>query len=131
MTHAQISYMMSRIRSVNTNPDITLRHHLKTLGIKNYGLHSKVPENSDVVIPSTKIAFFVDECFWYGCNRCYKMPTSNKRFWSNKLENNIKRDKNATMMHKAYGWIVARFWEHQMNGDLMDVDRKVLDIGAI
>ncbi len=131
MTHAQRSYVMSRIRSVNTKPEIALRRHLRALGIKNYRLHSKVPGTPDVVIPSAKIALFVDGCFWHGCSRCYKAPTSNKRFWSNKLEKNINRDKKVTRMLKASGWVVARFWEHQMNGDLRDIDRKLLDIGAI
>ena len=131
MTHAQRSYVMSRIRSVNTKPEIALRRHLRALGIKNYRLHSKVPGTPDVVIPSAKIALFVDGCFWHGCSRCYKAPTSNKRLWSTKLEQNINRDKKVTRMLKASGWVVARFWEHQMNGDLRDVDRKLLDIGAI
>ena len=131
MTRAQRSYVMSRIRSTNTKPEIALRRHLRSLGVTNYRLHSKVPGTPDVVIPSAKIALFVDGCFWHGCRRCYKAPTSNKRFWSNKLERNINRDKKVTRLLRASGWTVARFWEHQMDGDLRSVDRKLLDIGAI
>ncbi|MBC8430952.1 MAG: hypothetical protein H8D96_03435 [Desulfobacterales bacterium] len=33
-----------------------------------------------------KVALFVDGCFWHGCPRCYRPPSSNKDYWQEKFK---------------------------------------------
>ena len=130
LTKAQRSYVMSRIKSNNTKPELAFRMHLRGMGIKNYTTHAKITGTPDVVIASSKIALFVDGCFWHGCPTCYKAPQSNRNFWRKKVERNINRDKETARLLRASGWKVARFWEHQLIGDMSSVDRKLLEIGV-
>jgi DNA mismatch endonuclease (patch repair protein) len=65
----------------------------------------------DFVFPKAKVAIFVDGCFWHGCKRCFRMPTSNIEFWTAKIERNRKRDRRVLLQLKKDGWIVMRISE--------------------
>ncbi len=39
-----------------------------------------------------------------------------KRYWQAKIERNIKRDRRVTKSLTTDGWIVLRFWEHDVFG---------------
>lgn len=65
----------------------------------------------DFVFPKAKVAIFVDGCFWHGCKRCFRMPTSNIEFWTSKIERNRKRDRRVLLQLKKDGWKVMRISE--------------------
>ena len=75
----------------------------------------KIPGKPDFIFPKQKIAVFVDGCFWHGCPKCYKKPKTNKKFWKEKIEGNIKRDKKNRAKLRREGWKVLRIWEHDIN----------------
>ena len=68
----------------------------------------------DFIFPKYKIAIFVDGCFWHNCPKCYIKPKTNIRFWNKKITDNINRDKAVNKFLKKNGWMVLRFWEHQI-----------------
>ncbi len=68
----------------------------------------------DFCFPNSKVAVFVDGCFWHGCPKCYRRPKSRKRFWSAKVLRNRERDAFQTWQLKRKGWNVIRIWEHQL-----------------
>jgi DNA mismatch endonuclease (patch repair protein) len=45
---------------------------------------------------------------------CYVKPTSNKRFWGEKIAANVARDKKVTAQLKKEDIHVVRFWEHEI-----------------
>ncbi|MDR1696491.1 MAG: very short patch repair endonuclease [Endomicrobium sp.] len=66
----------------------------------------------DIVFRKYKLAIFCDSEFWHGKDWLVRKKDfhSNKKFWYNKIETNIKRDKSVTRRLKKEGWVVIRFW---------------------
>lgn len=44
------------------------------------------------------------------------MPATNVQYWVDKIQYNVRRDKKQTKELKKKGWIVFRFWEHELAG---------------
>ena len=42
------------------------------------------------------------------------LPKTNKEFWKNKINNNVRRDKEVTLNYKNSGWRAVRIWEHEL-----------------
>lgn len=107
------SRMMSGIRGKHTRPEMLVRRCLFSAGFR-YRLHRKdLPGAPDIVLPKYRAAIFVHGCFWHmhgGC-RFAKLPSSNKRFWQQKLAGNRDRDRmNVTLLIQS-GWRVLVVWE--------------------
>jgi DNA mismatch endonuclease, patch repair protein len=104
---------MRRIRSVNTNPEITVRRFLHNNGFR-FRIHRKdLPGSPDIVLPKYKTVIFVNGCFWHrheGCKRC-TTPSTNQEYWIRKFENNKERDKGNYTKLNALGWRVIVAWE--------------------
>jgi len=103
---------MMSIRSEDTKPELQLRKALWKEGLryrKHYG-----DQRIDVAFPSKKLAIFVDGCFWHGCPLHSHTPKSNQAYWLPKLRKNMERDASTNEILKRSGWIVMRFWEHDL-----------------
>jgi len=72
--------------------------------------------NPDFVFPSKQVAVFVDGCFWHYCPKHCRIPSTNVEYWVKKISQNAKRDLQVTIGLKKRGWIVIRFWEHELKG---------------
>jgi DNA mismatch endonuclease (patch repair protein) len=114
LTKSQRSYNMSRIRAVNTKPEMLLRKLLSAGGHRGYRIHYRLPGKPDIVFVRKKIAIFVDGCFWHRCPKCFVKPGTRKKFWIKKISTNVKRDKEITTKLKKGGWVVIRLWEHEV-----------------
>jgi DNA mismatch endonuclease, patch repair protein len=68
----------------------------------------------DFVFHKAGVAVFIDGCFWHQCPSCGRPPKSNLGYWSEKLRRNKKRDKLVTATLRRSGWLVMRFWEHEV-----------------
>lgn len=66
----------------------------------------------DVVFTRSRVAVFVDGCFWHGCSEHLEMPKSNVDYWLAKIARTRERDREADAALIATGWQVLRFWEH-------------------
>lgn len=60
-----------------------------------------------------KVAVYVDGCFWHGCPTHYVPPKTNPEYWSGKIIENMKRDRDTDRRMADEGWLVLRFWEHE------------------
>jgi DNA mismatch endonuclease (patch repair protein) len=116
------SKIMSAIRSKNTQPEVILRKALWAKGLRFRVHYGK--EKIDIAFPSRKLAVFVDGCFWHGCPLHSHLPKSNEAYWLPKLRRNIERDAAKNQRLKNEGWIVTRFWEHELNS-LESVVKKI------
>ena len=111
------SRMMSGIRGRNTRPEMTVRIFLHSQGFR-FRLHRKdLPGVPDIVLPKYKTVIFVHGCFWHRHPNCRfaTMPKTNIKFWNNKFESNVARDKKNETALKASGWHVLIIWECELN----------------
>ncbi|MDW9536250.1 DNA mismatch endonuclease Vsr [Sinorhizobium meliloti] len=113
LTPAQRSERMSRIRSMNTKPEVNLRKALHRLGFR-FRLHGrKLPGKPDIVLPKHRTVVLVHGCFWHrhpGC-KVATVPKSNTEFWLAKFSKNVTRDEQISQQLEADGWRVFVVWE--------------------
>ena len=103
---------MSRIRSVNTMPEVAVRSLLHNCGYR-FRLHRKdLPGKPDIVLPKYRTAIFVHGCFWHRHENCKyaTMPKSNVEYWVSKFQKNIERDKKKHELLLELGWRVLIVW---------------------
>lgn len=107
---------MSSIKATNTKPELLLRKALWRAGIRGYRLHwQKVPGRPDIAFPGKKTAIFVNGCFWHRCPYCkLSLPKNNRKFWANKFQKNVERDKRKVSELRTIGWEVYVIWECQI-----------------
>jgi DNA mismatch endonuclease (patch repair protein) len=113
LTPQQRSYCMSRIKGRDTGPEVRLRKELWRRGLR-YRLKSRLLGRPDIVVPRAKVAVFVDGCFWHGCPVHGVAPKNNAAFWAAKIGRNKARDESVSRKLAAAGWMVLRFWEHEI-----------------
>jgi len=117
-TKKQRSYNMSMIKYRDTKPEVSLRKLLFAHGVRGYRVHYKLLGKPDIVFPKKKIAVFIDGCFWHKCPKCFVKPQTNKKFWQEKINSNVERDKNVNKQLKKAGWKIIRIWEHDVKKNL-------------
>ena len=128
LTPEQRKYNMSRIRGKNTGPEKKLRSLLWSRNIRGYRLHYTLDGKPDIVFTRRRIAIFIDGCFWHKCPLDFQEPETRKEFWMKKIDANVERDKKVNEQLKLEGWIVLRFWEHEMRKNPDDVVRKIKNV---
>ena len=110
-TKKKRSWVMSRIRGKNTKIEFKMRAMLDENRIK-YRQHPKMYGNPDFLI-GRKTAVFCDGVFWHGYNYGKKKRPA-KKFWKDKIERNMARDRKITRKLRRDGYSVLRFWEHDI-----------------
>jgi len=106
------SWVMSRIRGTNTKIDRKMKEELKKKKIR-FEMYPKMFGNPDFIIKKKKIAIFCDGDFWHGY-RYYEKKKPAKKYWRDKLEGNMRRDKRISWKLRREGWSVLRLWEHDI-----------------
>ena len=124
MTPAQRSRCMSKIRGTNTAPERALRTALWCEGLR-YRLTSRLPGKPDLTFASAKVVVFVDGCFWHACPVHATRPKTNAAFWRAKIARNVERDCEVGSILKSHGWLVLRFWEHEVERSLDKVVARI------
>lgn len=105
--------LMSRIRGVNTTPELAVRRLAHALGYR-FRLHRRdLPGSPDLVFPGRRRVVFVHGCFWHRHPGCRKATTPKTRaeFWRTKFERNVERDREAERHLIDEGWSVLTVWE--------------------
>jgi DNA mismatch endonuclease (patch repair protein) len=111
-TRRQRSILMARIRSRgNLSTEIRVMSLLRGAGLKGWRRNWPVFGKPDFVFPVGRIAVFVDGCFWHGCPRCKRIPSSSTRFWNAKIGRNVRRDRKVSRKLRSSGWSVVRVRE--------------------
>jgi DNA mismatch endonuclease (patch repair protein) len=123
------SQMMAGIRCKDTKPERVIRIALHSAGFR-YRLHvSALPGRPDLVFPKYSAIILVHGCFWHrhpGCWWC-TTPSSNRKFWAAKFDQNIRRDAKNISDLGSLGWRVAVVWECALR--LRGLDEVVKEIG--
>ncbi len=125
-TKEQRSKNMKAIRSKNTRMEVLVSKYLWNNGIrfrKNVkGLFGK----PDIAIKKYKVAIFLDSCFWHKCPKHFIKPSTNIKFWEDKIAANVARDLKVNEYYKNNGWYVLRIWEHEIKKDFDNTMRKII-----
>jgi DNA mismatch endonuclease, patch repair protein len=106
------SWLMSRVRGSNTLPERLVETFLRQHSIRFRRHDRQLPGTPDIIIPERHIAIFVNGCFWHGHKRCRcsRLPSTRRKFWSEKIETNRKRDARVRRALRRRGWTVLTVW---------------------
>lgn len=110
------SQLMARVRSTgNLTTEAGLARLLRLAQLHGWRRHQALSGRPDFVWRSSKVAVFVDGCFWHGhdCGRNVT-PRTNARAWDEKIRNNQRRDARVTRTLRRGGWKVYRIAECEL-----------------
>lgn len=111
---------MSRVRSKNTAPELTVRHLVHRMGYR-YRLHgANLPGKPDLVFPSRRKVIFVHGCFWHGHETCRQglvRPRGNAAYWGPKLDRTKERDAQHLAALADAGWSALVVWECELRDE--------------
>ena len=113
MTPEQRRKCMSNIKGRDTGPEVSLRSALWAAGLR-YRLRQNLPGKPDITFGVSRLAVFVDGCFWHGCPLHATKPKARRKFWRDKLRGNRIRDRKVNVQLRKIGWDVYRVWEHEV-----------------
>jgi DNA mismatch endonuclease, patch repair protein len=107
---------MLRQKRSDTAPEVALRKELHRRGLR-YRIDYQLPlrgvrRRADVAFPASRIAVFVDGCYWHACPIHATWPQASADWWRAKLEGNVHRDRDTDHRLADAGWISLRIWEH-------------------
>ena len=109
------SWVMSRVRSKNTKPELRVRSMMHKAGYR-FRLHVPgMTGKPDIVMPRYRTVVFVNGCFWHRHRDCRHSttPKTNAEYWLLKFEGNVARDRAAHAALRTAGWQVVVIWECQ------------------
>jgi DNA mismatch endonuclease (patch repair protein) len=125
---ARASRRMSALRRRDNDRELAIRSALHRSGLR-FRVTFPVPglprRSIDVAFTRSKVAVFLDGCFWHGCPEHGSSPRSNSDWWATKLAANSARDLDTSAHLETTGWQVVRVWEH------VPLDEAVATIRAI
>jgi DNA mismatch endonuclease (patch repair protein) len=124
------SRVMARIRSKNTKPELALRRALFGAGIRGWRCHPRtVAGKPDLAFTRWRVAVFVDGCFWHG-HPDYFTPGKSGAYWDAKIARTQQRDRLANAALGEAGWVVLRFWDFDVEGDLGGCVARIAEVLA-
>ena len=108
-----VSDQMKKMPRSDTAVEIALRRELHGLGLRYRVNLRGLPGTPDIAFTRTKIAVFVDGCFWHRCPDHGVTPKSNTDWWKKKLDGNVERDGRKDRELESMGWLPVHVWEHE------------------
>lgn len=126
------SWLMSRIKSADTQPEMVVRSTLHRLGFR-FSLRCRdLPGKPDVVLRRWKCVVFVHGCFWHRHPGCpvATMPKSRVEFWREKFRRNVERDARVKAQLEEMGWKVVVVWECETKDRLALATRLAAEIAS-
>ena len=127
---------MSRIKGRDTRPERSVRAYLTQRGVKYRCNVRGLPGSPDIAIKKYKLVLEVRGCFWHGHENCrgFRLPSSRKQYWKEKIETNRKRDKRNLQTLSELGYTVFEVWECELRegrvsglDDFVDMYRSAKD----
>lgn len=122
------SWIMGNVKGKNTKPELLVRSMLHKMGCRFRLYRRDLPGNPDITLPKFKKVIFVHGCFWHGHKNCIrsKRPTTNREFWNEKLNKNIRRDKKNIEELNNRGWESLILWTCEIK-DIKRLKQKLAD----
>lgn len=115
----------------NRTTETRFRAMLVRAAIRGWVMNPKIVRGKpDFFFPDSKIAVFIDGCFWHGCPQCGHVPKVNRPYWKAKIERNRRRDLETDDLLLQSGITPIRFWEHELQCCPSECLRRLLDVVA-
>lgn len=127
LTVEQRKKNMQSIRSTGTAPERLLMEALRRRKLYFAKNVPTLPGKPDIVFRRKRIAVFVDSDFWHGNPIRFRMPATNRDYWSAKIESNRARDRLVNRELRKLGWTVVRIWEYDIKHGLEVTMKKLLN----
>ena len=119
------SEIMSKIRSKDSKSAVDFRKAIWKAGFRYRKSSTKYFGKPDLVLKKHKTVIFVDSCFWHGCKNHCRLPATRKKYWTEKIERNKRRDKEVNRHYKKNGWKVIRIWEHNLAHNTLEIIKRI------
>lgn len=103
-------------RSRDTQAELAVRRLVHAAGLRyraNARPEHDLRRTADLLFTRARVAVLIDGCYWHGCPKHFKMPSTNRDYWEGKIGRNRLRDIETTALLEGRGWSVLRFWEHE------------------
>lgn len=112
---------MQANKSTGTKPERILAKKLWHRGHHYRKNNKSVFGKPDFTFKKLKLAIFVDGEFWHGKNWAKRKHDhkTNIKFWHNKIERNIERDREVNKKLESQDWSVLRFWAKDIQYNLL------------
>ena len=133
----EVSAIMRKVHSRDTSPEMAFRKALWARGVRYNVCPTDMAGKPDIVIPSRRLAIFIDGDFWHGGQWQRRglttledqfRKTTTRSYWLRKIRRNIQRDCRNTAALQHDGWTVLRIWESQVKNDLEACVRMTMQI---
>lgn len=118
---------MSKIRSKNTKAELFVFGELRKKKINFQKHYRKAIGSPDIALPRKKIIVFIDGDFWHGRNFLKTKDRLPRKYWRQKIESNIVRDRKNRAKLKRQGWRILRIWESEIAKDPHLAIEKIVD----
>lgn len=126
LTKKQRSYTMSRIRSKDTDIELSVFRALKRSGVYFQKHYKKAPGKPDIALPRKKKAVLIHGDFWHGYRFKKWRRRLPKKYWVSKIKRNMERDAKHRRMLAKSGWKVLTVWQHQLKKDFEECIKKII-----
>jgi DNA mismatch endonuclease Vsr len=115
-SHEEISRNMASVLRSGSALEKRLCSTMRASGLRPTCQPKGIFGKPDFAFVKKRIAIFCDSHFWHGYQwelhaQDHKL---NREFWIPKIERNIARDKEVNSTLRRLGWIVLRFWQHEV-----------------
>jgi len=127
LTPEQRRRNMQAIKSKETKAEISLAKALWAKGHRYRKNNKKIFGNPDLTFSKCRLAIFVDGEYFHGYNwdtEKHRIKT-NREFWWNKIEGNIRRDQLVNLTLVDNGWTVLRFWTQEVRKNIASCINKI------
>jgi DNA mismatch endonuclease, patch repair protein len=107
---------MQRQARRDTAAELAIRREVWRRGLRYRVDLPPIPglrRRADLVFSKARVAVYVDGCFWHRCPVHATSPKANSEWWRDKLDANVKRDRDTDRRLTEAGWTVIRIWEHE------------------
>jgi DNA mismatch endonuclease (patch repair protein) len=117
---------MSRIKNKDTKPELLVRSIIHKSGFRFRKNRTDLPGRPDIVLPRFRKIIFVHGCFWHGHKNCKRasLPSTNRKFWEDKINKNKARDRSNYKQLKKLGWSFLVLWQCDLKKRNEDEIRK-------
>jgi DNA mismatch endonuclease Vsr len=118
---------MQAVKSKGSKIEIMLAKEMWKKGLRYRKNDKTVIGKPDFTFKKYKIAVFCDSEFWHGKDWDEKKleHKSNIKFWHQKIERNIQRDREVNEELLKNGWQVIRFWGKDIKKELVNCVIKI------
>lgn len=120
LTREQRRKNMQAIKNKGSRIEVLLGRALWSRGLRYRKNNTKVFGKPDLTFQNLKVAVFCDSEFFHGKDweSNQKRIKSNRSFWINKIESNMRRYVAVNEQLIADGWVVLRFWGEEIKKNL-------------